>query len=69
MTKCLALCDVLVVDGIHRCGADLAFLNATQAEVTGGWWRSPQSAASYTFELKKVDGVWVVTGERLNAES
>jgi len=55
-------CAVLIV-------SDIVFLNATQAEVTGGWWRSPQRAASYTYELKKIDGVWVVAGERLNAVS
>ncbi|MCX6847881.1 MAG: hypothetical protein NTY98_03080 [Verrucomicrobia bacterium] len=55
-------CAVLIV-------RDIRFLNATEAEVTGGWWRSPKSAASYTYVLKKIDGVWVVTGERMTAVS
>lgn len=55
-------CAVLIV-------SDICFLNATEAEVTGGWWRSPESAASYTYVLKKIDGVWVVTGERMTAVS
>ncbi len=44
---------------------DIRFLNATEAEVTGGWWTSPKSTASYTYVLKKIDGVWVVTGEHM----
>lgn len=55
-------CVVLIV-------SDIVFLNATEAEVTGGWWRSPERAASYTYVLKKIDGVWVVTGEHMNAVS
>ncbi len=55
-------CAVLIV-------GDICFLNATEAEVTGGWWRSPERAASYTYVLKKIDGVWVVTGEQMTAVS
>ncbi len=55
-------CVVLIV-------SDIVFLNATEAEVTGGWWRSPERAASYTYVLKKIDGVWVVTGEHRTAVS
>jgi hypothetical protein len=55
-------CSVLIV-------GDICFLNATEAEVTGGWWRSPERAASYTYVLKKIDGVWVVTGEQMTAVS
>lgn len=55
-------CEVLIV-------SDIVFLNATEAEVTGGWWRRPERAESYTYELKKIDGVWVVTGEHRTAVS
>lgn len=55
-------CALLIV-------CDLRFLNANEAEVTGGWWKSPESAASFTYVLKKIDGVWVVTGERMTAVS
>ena len=49
-------CAVLIV-------SDILFVNATEAKVTGGWWRSPERAASQTYVLKKTGGVWVVTGE------
>jgi len=55
-------CAVLIV-------SDICFLNAAEAEVTGGWWRGPESAASYTYVLKKIDGVWLVTGEYRTAVS
>lgn len=55
-------CAVLIV-------SDICFLSATEAEVTGGWWKSPECAASYTYDLKKIDGVWVVTAERMTAVS
>lgn len=55
-------CAVLIV-------SDICFLSATEAEVTGGWWKSPESAASYTYVLKKIDGVWVVAGEYLTSVS
>lgn len=48
---------------------DICFLSPTEAEVTGGWWRSPESAASYTYVLKKIDGVWVVAGEHMTSVS
>lgn len=48
---------------------DICFLNSTEAKVTGGWWRSPESAASYNYVLKKIDGVWVVTSEHMTSVS
>ncbi len=55
-------CEVFIV-------CDICFLNATEAEVTGGWWTSPESAASYTYSLKKIDGIWVVAGEHMTSVS
>lgn len=55
-------CVVLIV-------TDITFVNTTEAQVTGGWWRSPERAASYTYQLKKIDGTWVVTGEKMMAVS
>lgn len=48
---------------------DIRFLNSAEAEVTGGWWRSPERAASYKYVLKKIEGVWVVTGEGMTSVS
>lgn len=55
-------CEIFIV-------CDIRFLNATEAEVNGGWWTSPKSAASYTYVLKKIDGVWAVTGEHMTSVS
>jgi hypothetical protein len=44
--------------------SDVRFLTTTAAEAKGGWWRGPKSAASYTYVLQKIDGVWVVTERR-----
>ena len=48
---------------------EIRWLTTTEAEVSGDSWSGPQSAPACTYTLRKVNGVWQVTGEKVGKVS
>ena len=48
---------------------EIRWLTPTEAEVTADSWSGPQTDPSSTYTLRKVNGIWQVTGEQLGKTS